>query len=404
MPTIKIGKASIDNLCSKKEKDALYWDETLKGFGVKVTPAGTKIYVLQYRAGGSETPTRRFTIGRHGSPWTPAGARTEAERLLLRIANGDDPASAKVQQRDDAEHLAFAPYADRYLNSMRPRWASGTWQSAESSIRRYAVPVLGRKPINAITRRDIAAVLDGLPLDSPALPRNMFVRLCALFAWALERGDIERSPFIGMRRPSTVSPRERILDDRELTPILAATIDVGEPFGSMVRLLLLSGQRRSEVAGLDWSELNRDTRIWLLPAPRVKNRRQHRVPLSDAMITELDRVAGGSWPKRGPIFSTTGHTAVSGFSKMKRRLDELATKHNDGTPLVPWRLHDLRRTMATNLQRLDVRFEVIEELLNHASSIRAGVAGHYQHHDWEREKPVAMKAWADHVATLLPPR
>ncbi|MBA4233969.1 MAG: hypothetical protein C0465_25690 [Ralstonia sp.] len=194
MAKIRIGEASIDNLCSKREKDALYWDETLKGFGVKITPSGTKIYVLQYRAGGSETPTRRFTIGRHGSPWTPAGARAEAERLLLRIANGDDPASAKAQQRDDAEHLGFAPYADRYLNSKRPRWAAGTWQSAESNIRRYAVPVLGRKPITAITRRDITAVLDGLPLDSSALPRNMFVRLCALFAWALERGDIERSP------------------------------------------------------------------------------------------------------------------------------------------------------------------------------------------------------------------
>jgi hypothetical protein len=110
--TIKIGKASVDNLGTPAEKDAFHWDESLKGFGVKVTPSGRKMYVVQYRTNGTAAPARRYTIGRHGSPWSPAAARSEAERLLLRVATGEDPAIAKQQKRADAADLAFSAYAD----------------------------------------------------------------------------------------------------------------------------------------------------------------------------------------------------------------------------------------------------------------------------------------------------
>jgi len=399
VPTLKIGKATVDSATSAAG-ETLYWDTALKGFGLKVSASGNKTYLLQYRTGGRSSSTQRYTIGRHGSPWTPSGARQEAERLLLIVANGGDPRAAEKERLRVEQDLAFAAYANRFLNEYgRRHWRPRTWLSAESNMRRYVIPVLGKKTITAIARSDLVVVFDRLPATSPALPRNIFALVRKLFAWALERGDINRSPFEGYRSPPSVASRERVLSDEELAPIWAATAAVGEPFGVMVRLLLITGQRRNEVAAMDWSELNRRAATWSLPGARTKNARNHEIPLSLTAIGELDAIARSAiWPKSGPVFTTTGITAVSGFSRMKRRLDALATLQNDGEPLAAWRLHDLRRTMATGLQRLGIRFEVTEALLNHLSSARGGVAGVYQRHDWKEEKREAITAWGDHLS------
>jgi integrase len=177
----------------------------------------------------------------------------------------------------------------------------------------------------------------------------------------------------------------------------------------LIRLLILTGARREEVAALDWSELDYGAQIWVLPPSRSKNGVSARQPLSTLAVAELDTISNrqgksAGWPKAGLVFSTTGHTSVSGYSRAKARLDRavatLAEK-DEVSPPPPWRLHDLRRTLATGLQRLGVRFEVTEAVLNHVSGSKGGVAGVYQRYDWATEKAVAVQAWADHVTGLL---
>jgi hypothetical protein len=145
-----------------------------------------------------------------------------------------------------------------------------------------------------------------------------------------------------------------------------------------------------------------------LPGDRTKNGRTHVVSLSAAAVAIFDALAGGeSWPKKGLVFTTTGSTSVSGYSRAKRRLDsamaDLATQSAEGGPSVisPWRVHDIRRTMATGFQRLDVRFEVTEAVLNHVSGARGGVAGVYQRHEWADEKRHALDRWAAHLNACL---
>ena len=399
---MKITKAVVDAAESGPSAKFL-WDEQLTGFGLKVTPSGNKVYIVQYRTGGRGSSTRRATIGRHGSPWTPAMARAEAERLLLVVATGGDPQADKLAKRHVDTEFGFERYAERYLTEYgRRHWRPRTWAAVESNIRRYVLPVLGRKPMPAIGRSDVIRVLDQLPPKSPALPRNVFAHLRRLFSWAEERGDIERSPFTNLRSPASVASRERVLTDEELAKIWAACSTISGHFGVIVQLLLLTGQRRDEVAPMRWDELDRSSKQWLLPGERTKNARTHRVPLTAPCVAQLDVLAGGAgWPRSGWIFTTTGTSPISGFSRSKQRLDQLITGMNDGEPLRPWRLHDLRRTMATGLQRLGVRFEVTEALLNHVGGARAGIAGVYQRHDWSMEKRQALEAWNEHVLAAI---
>jgi integrase len=164
----------------------------------------------------------------------------------------------------------------------------------------------------------------------------------------------------------------------------------------------MTGQRKSEVAGMAWSELDRSSAIWTIPAERAKNKNPHLVPLSAPVTAELDVLADGQqWPKTGYVLTTTGRTPISGFSKAKLMLDQKITDVGEGAALPPWRVHDLRRTAATGLQRLGVRFEVTEAVLNHVSGAKGGIAGVYQRHDWALEKRLALEAWAGHVDRLL---
>jgi integrase len=196
-----------------------------------------------------------------------------------------------------------------------------------------------------------------------------------------------------------------VLKDSELRLVWLASDGLGYPFGPFFKLLIGTGQRREEVAGLSWKELHRDAAEWHLPAGRAKNGIGSVVPLSASMVSELDAIAlGDKWPRRGLVFTTTGQTAVSGYSRAKTRLDkkvlELARQEADEPEQVEvegWRVHDLRRTLATGMQRLGVRFEVTESILNHISGSKSGVAGVYQRHDWRDEKRDALNAWGAHV-------
>lgn len=163
----------------------------------------------------------------------------------------------------------------------------------------------------------------------------------------------------------------------------------------------MTGQRREEVSSLTWEELDQTESLWTLPGDRAKNGEPNRVPLNDLAISVLDSVAGRPvWPRRGKVFATSTGGSFTGYHKGKEKLDRMIAE-DCGEALQPWRLHDLRRTLATGFQRLGVRFEVTEAVLNHVGGSRAGVAGIYQRHDWKVEKRQALDLWNDHIAGIV---
>ncbi|MGB5779070.1 MAG: site-specific integrase [Allopontixanthobacter sediminis] len=397
MATGKITKKSIDTL-ERSSSSQFVWDTDLKGFGAKITPAGSISYVLQFRMGGREARTRRYTIGPHGSPWTPVTARVEAERLQLLIAQGVDPVDDDRRRRREAVDLAFDNYASHFNRSCK---GEGWARLVERVIRLYLEPVLSKKPLPKITRADIVSVLDAMPAEQVANQRNVFAVMRRLFRWAVSRGDIGRSPMEGMETPPPVKPRDRWLNDHELRLVWHAAPQCHPCFGPIVRLLIMTGQRREEVSGIHWQEVDRKDKFWTLPGSRTKNNEPNAIPLNELAVAELDRQAGGAnWPKKGRVFATSSGAGFTGYSKGKMNLDRLIER-NLGEPLAPWRLHDLRRTLATNFQRLGVRFEVTEAVLNHVSGSRAGVAGIYQRHDWKDEKRKALNDWNEYLIKIL---
>lgn len=422
MPTGKITKSAVDAV-KPGRGDVFLWDagdSSTKGFGLKVTPTGGRVYIYQYRLGGRGAKTRRYTIGKHGQ-FTAETARKEAERLGRLVSAGIDPLEDKQRLQREAVDLAFNSYGARFLEDyVRSEWKA-SYTFAESILRLHVFPALGSKPLTKVTRADLTSLLDRIPAKKGALRRNVYAVVRRLFRWAVGRGDIERSPLEGFEAPAVAASRDRVLSDEELALAWEAAEDLGYPFGPMFQLLIVTGQRREEVAALDWSELHRDSATWTLPSDRAKNSMTHVVPLSASAVTILDGLARRrdpnaeklKWPRRGLVFTTTGKTAVSGHSRAKDRLDtamvklrqKQAVERGEGlleaSNIKPWRVHDLRRTLATGLQRLGVRFEVTEAVLNHVSGARSGVAGVYQRHDWKDEKRAALDAWGSWLERLI---
>lgn len=423
-----VTKTAVDALQTNGKQHFL-WDSQVPGFGVRVSPAGVKSYVYQFRIGGRKGSTRRTTLGRHGEI-TPDQARKLAHGHAAQVRKSVDPVDAqrielkaKAAKKAMDKELAFDSYCQHYLQIRIGPERPKSYGFVSGALRKYAVPHLRATPLPSITKRQIVNLLDAIPSTSPATRRSVFAVLRKMFNWAKGREDILSSPMDGMNTPDAAVSRDRVLNDDELALALRAAIQLEGHFGPFYRLLLATGQRREEVGALEWSELDRVKEVWTLPASRSKNGEASLIPLNRHAIAALDMMAasesskGGhevrKWPIRGFVFTTTGTSSTSGYSRAKKRLDALILKFAridaaasgldpDKVHVTPWRLHDARRTLATGLQRLGVRFEVTEAVLNHRSGAsRTGVAAVYQRHDWGPEKRTALEAWAEFCDRLL---
>lgn len=384
----RLTKRTVDQAKPVSTRRFFLRDDELKGFGLVVLPSGAKSYFVEYRLPGGRSATKgRIVIGKHGSPWTPELARREAGDILAQVRRGVNPRQAR---KIDTE-LAFDAYVDAFLtrsHSLR------SIKHMALVFRVHITPVFRNAQLSSIPRATIARLISDVARKSPATGRYVHAILGRLFRTAVSRGDIASSPMQEMEPPPLVPSRDRVLNDAELNQLWRASYSLTARFGAAIRLLILTGQRRSEVLGMSREELDLAAGTWTIPARRAKNNVAHVVPLSRPVLIELAAL-GVSSTGSGLIFTTTGTTPISGISKTKAKLDGLL----EGT--APWRLHDIRRTVATGFQRLGIRFEVTEAILNHVSGAKSGVAGVYQRHDWAMEKRNALEAWGRHVEHLV---
>jgi integrase len=269
--------------------------------------------------------------------------------------------------------------------------------------------VWGSRRIQEIARRDVIELLDGITdRGTPIAANRTLAAISKLFNWCIERGIVEISPCIQVRRPAVEISRDRVLSDEELGLAWQAGTELGFPFGTLVQLLALTGQRRDEVAGMRWSELA--GALWTIPGARTKNGQAQEVPLSraaQAVLVKAPRIAKSDF-----ILTTNGTAPISGYSKAKSYVDAqmlaiareraAAAGRNDldDVQLDDWRLHDLRRTLASGLARLGQPIHVIESVLNHRSGTISGVAAVYNRHAYLEEKRGALEEWGKHVLAL----
>jgi integrase len=367
-------------------------DKYLPGLYLILQPSGAKSWAVRYRHAG--TP-RKYTLGPY-----PAidlkSARDLAGKALRAVAEGRDPGREKAQRAmkaDSIEHVV-AQFIERHCKrSNRPRTA----QETERLLRLHVLPRWRGRLVHDVTRRDVLDLLDRVVDSGKLIAANRTLSAVRkMFNWAVARDIIAASPCAGVKPPTAERSRERVLTDPELRNVWQAADKVGGPFGALVKLLVLTGQRRDEVAGMSWPEIDLGGRLWTLPAARVKNNRVHEIPLSAAALAVLQAL-----PRIGERFVLTsnGEAPSSGYSKGKRKLDALLPPD-----MAPWRLHDIRRTVASGMARLGANLPVIERLLNHSSGSFAGIVGVYQKHDFADEKRRALDAWGAFVTDLVSDR
>ena len=411
MPRQRMTKRAIDAI-KPASGPVFLWDAELPGFGVKVTPAGKQVFILQYRMGGRGSKTKRYTIGAHGAPWTLAQADKEARRLLLLVGQGGSPADDRQQARLDAIDLNFNTMADTYLAECVKVEHPKSYDFVERSLRLHVRPTLKGRALPDIQDADLSIIVSKIPAKSRALRRNVFAVTRAMFSWFKDQRFIKANPFADMKAPAKPKSRNRVLDDSDIKTVWQGMAELAHPFGTWAQMLLLLGQRRTEIASTDWRELRRKQREWEIPSAKTKNGEPHIVPLSDFTLEMFDDLAGGDvWPKRGLVFTTTGKTPISGFSKAKINIDVKITEAIAAAAeaecvephvIQAWRYHDLRRTMATTMQRLRIAPVVIEACENRlAGESKKGSAEVYQRYNYIDEKRDAMQKWGEHLRIVV---
>jgi integrase len=366
-------------------------DRYLPGLYLLVQPSGVKSWAVRYRHGGK---TRKFTLGSYPA-FDLKAAREAGAKALRVVAEGRDPGIEREQARTTIPHsmdVIVARFIEQHCKrANRPR----TIETTEQLLRKHVLPHWKGRSIDSITKRDVIAVVDHVVEGgAPVAANRALAAIHKLFNWCVARDIIAASPAHGVQPPTVEQPRDRVLSDSELREVWHAADKIGGPFGSLVKLLILTGARRDEVAKMAWDELDLKRKLWTLPRERVKNNRLHEVSLSRLALSIIEatpRTAGSSY-----VFTTNGKTAASGYSAHVRCLRALLP-----ADMPSWRLHDLRRTVATGMARLGVSLPVVERCLNHVSGSFAGIVGVYQHHNFADEKRKALDAWGDFVEGLV---
>jgi integrase len=380
--------------------DHIYWDAALTGFGLRLRRLGDgrvqRTWLIQYRVGGGRT--RRQYIGKPGSADVIGAkqARDEAKRLLGAVALGGDPQGDRGQRRarDEQRFDKLVPlYLDARQSSNKPLRPNSLRDIARYLTKASYFGALHNMPVGTIKRADVSACIVKIGRNHGNVTGARAHAAISTFAtWLRRMGLIEDNFTIDVFKPQNNAPRERVLTDAELAAVWNAAGD--DHFGRIVKLLILTGARRTEIGGMRWSELDRDAGTWTLPAERAKNHRQHALALPESawsIIDAVPHVVG-----RDFLFGTYGNRGFTMWAEGKAALDKRL-----GDSVAFWTLHDLRRTAATKMADMGVQPHIIETVLNHVSGHKGGVGGIYNRSSYEREVKAALGMWAAHMRSMI---
>jgi integrase len=408
-------------------------DAACVGLYLFVSTTGSKSWICRYRLAGKP---KKLTIGavllerkvpladgrrpELGEGHTLAEARVAAHSALGAVKEGQDPFAEKTRAKkaslsgEDNVDAALDAYIDKHVEKNN---RESTATETKRFLRLYVRPALGELKLRHLRKRQILDMLDTVSdKGGPASANRVFAIVRHFLVWSVQRDLLSTSPAEGIAPPSQPVSRDRYLDDAEIKLMWRGCQKVGWPFGEMAKLLLLTGQRREEVAGGRWKEFDLEAKepMWIIPRSRAKNDNEHFVALSPSVVSVLQGLPRMANSETDHILTTTGKTGISGFSRAKEALDaamlELARAdaaergtNEDKVAIAPWTWHDLRRTAASGMARLGMPVHVVEAVLNHKSGSVSGIAAVYNRHTYADEKRRALFAWAQHVESLITP-
>lgn len=390
-------------------------DGKIAGLYLVVQPSGAKSWALRYRAAGKPA---KVTLGVYPDLGL-GGARRKAEEARGEIAGGKNPAALKRAAREaqkaanstaDRIEAVASAFIDKYVKrNVGEAWA----REAARLLAKEIIPTLGAKRLGDVRKSDVHDLLDEIVDRGAPIVANrtlaVFRRLCN---WAVERGIIDASPCEKIKAPAAEESRDRVLSDDEIRLAWRAFDAQGWPFGSIAKLLLLTGARRDEIASVRWSEVDLDAKTLTIAKERSKNGVAHEIPLSNSAVAILARVPRFGELRDAFIFTTTGRTAVSGVSKAKDDIDaaildalkaDAITRGRGVAVEAPerWTFHDLRRTAASGMAGIGIAPHVVEAALNHRSGTIKGIAAVYNRYSYAAEKRQALDAWARRLEAIV---
>jgi len=385
-------KTTIADLSLPASKtDAIFFDDALPGFGIRLRAGGKRVWIVQYRVNGKQ---RRESLGDVRRIDLNV-ARAVAKKKFAEVVLGGDPVAEKAAAKARAT-VTFGPLADQYLALKKPKIRKNTYIADYRYLTTYWKS-LRSSSIEAITRRTVAARLNQIVSEHGATAAARARQsLSAFFSWAIREGMVETNPVIGTNDPSShIDARDRVLTEAELRAIWSACGE--DDFGRIVRLLMLSGARRDEIGGLRWSELDLDRSLLNIPGSRTKNHHALNLTLPAHAVSILR--AAPRREGRDYVFGERG-SAYSAWSYSTLRLNARIAKQQ-GAAIAAWRIHDIRRSTATGMAELGIAPHIIESILNHRGGHKAGVAGIYNRATYEVEIKRALAVWADHVSAIV---
>ncbi|MGJ0511184.1 tyrosine-type recombinase/integrase [Methylocystis sp.] len=361
------------------------WDATVRGLSLRVTSNGIKTFSLKYRNGRGKE--KRIKLGRHPD-LSLADARAAAMEYKARIARGEDPAADK--NTPEPEEPSVSSLIDEFVKRHASFNKSG--KETERILRREIEPVFGTRDFASITKTEMIGLIETIAdRGAPVLARNTLAAVRKMFNWAVSRDLLDRSPCDRVKAPGKAPKRERALSTEEVRAVWLAAREIEWPFGPLVQLLMLTGQRRTEIANLRWSWIDEEKSVIAFPATIMKNSREHLLPMSRPVaeiMKNLPRFGGDDRLFRSR--TNASKNVVSGFSKTKRRLDQLSG-------VADWVLHDIRRTVATQMNALGIQDTTVDRVLSH---VIPGVSGVYNKHKYLDEKQEALERWAAFLIAL----
>jgi integrase len=365
-------------------------DGMVPGLKVRITPNSRKTWSLQVNINGRK---RRFTIGEYPAVGL-AEARKRAQRVRADALDGRDPIKEKREelQAREADARTVFDAIDEYADvQLKPNLRTAAERERQL---RAALSDHAGSPVSRLSKHDLQATVDQKARDGARIAANRIrAALIAFAKWCWQRGYIAENIGLGTSPATKEQPRDRLLTVVDVRRILEASHQMGPLWGPFVRLLVLTGQRRGDVAGMRWSEVDLDRQLWSIPAARTKNRRTHKVHLSAPATAELEALQERAILDCDFVLTTTGKTPISGFGRAKERLDKMVD-------LPDWRFHDLRTAFASALCDRGEPENVVDRVLNHAASGSApsAVARVYNQAELLEQRARALDLWAEMLA------